>query len=182
MVDLNPKSRIKIGVNKAQIKYIAGRNKNLSFEDVKDIIINLLKEVLNLTLGNMEIWIEQKVPERTGQLKNNLLLNLKSSRVSGAVLRLIVGTAINYADEVNQMTTSQVRHTGTWYEHSGKRAYAYYGGHYGKIFLDDPRAEGNFFDKLLVFAQERIIINLARTKAKYTAQISARQLTKLQVN
>lgn len=180
-MSLNPKTRLKVGVNKAQIKYIAGRVDNLSYEDVKDIIENLLREVLNLTLGNIEIWIEEKVPKRTGQLRDNLLLNLKSSRVNNGILRMIIGTAINYASEVNEYTTAQVRHFNTDREHSGKYAYAYYGGHYGRIHLNDPKAEGQFFVKLLEFAHQRILINLARTAAKYKAQISARQLKVLEV-
>ena len=180
-MSLNPKTRLKVGVNKAQIKYIAGHVDNLSYEDVKDIIENLLREVLNLTLGNIELWIEEKVPKRTGQLRDNLLLNLKSSRVNNGILRMIIGTAINYASDVNEMTTAMVRHFNTDREHSGKKAYAYYGGHYGPIHLNDPKAEGQFFVKLLEFAHQRILINLARTAAKYRAQISARQLQVLQV-
>ena len=99
---------------------------------------------------------------------------------------MVIGTAINYAAEVNEYSTAQVRHFGTWREHSGKMAYAYYGGHVGprgtgKIYLDDPKAEGQFFVKLLEFAHQRILINLARTAAKYKAQISVRQLQVLQV-
>lgn len=184
MVNTTPKTRLKVGVNKAQIKYIAGRVDNLSYEDVKDIIENLLREVLNLTLGNIELWIEERVPKRTGQLQENLLRHLKSSRVSRGILRIVIGTAINYAADVNEMTTAMVRHHGTWREHSGKKAYAYYYGHPGNppvVFLDDPKAEGQFFEKLLTFAYDRVLINLARTAAKYKAQISARQLQVLQV-
>ena len=166
-MSLNPKVKAKVGVTKSQIKYIAGRRDDLTYDQVFAIIQKILEEVLEITLRNLEFWIEERVPKRTGQLQKNLLLNLKSSRVRNGILRLIIGTAINYAEEVNQMSSAQVRHHGTWKEHSGKWAYAYYGGHYGKIFLDDPKAEGNFFEKLVAFAKRRIIINLATIKKKY---------------
>ena len=166
-MSLRPKTRSKVGVKKDHIRYIAGQHDNLTYEQVLALIEKMLMEILNLTLGNLELWIETHVPKRTGQLRDNLLRNLKSSRVRDGIMRLIIGTNIDYATDVNQMSTAQVRHSGTWREHSGKKAYAYYYGHYGPIYLEDPEAEGNFFDKLIEFAKERITINLARTKAKY---------------
>ena len=163
----------KIGVQKAQIKYIAGKTKNLTYEQVLDIIISLLNEVLELTLTDMEEWIKKYVPKRTGQLRDNLLRNIRSSRVRNGILRLIIATSIDYAAKVNEMTTAQVRHAGTDREHSGKKAYAYYWGHYGPITLDDPKAIGNFFDNLVEYAKDRVLINLAKMKHKYTIMKSA---------
>jgi len=161
----------KIGVKKAQIKYIAGKNKNLSYEQVLDIIISLLEEILELTLIDLEDWIETYVPKRTGQLRDNLLRNIRSSRVRNGVLRIIIATSIDYAEKVNEMTTAQVRHTDTDREHSGKKAYAYYYGHYGPITLDDPYAVGGFFEELVEFAKDRVIMNLAKMKSKYTTMV-----------
>ena len=60
------------------------------------------------------------------------------------------------------MTTKQVRH-------SGEIGYAYYYGEYGKIILNDPEAIGGFFDYLIEFAKERVLINLMKVKKKYQA-------------
>ena len=161
----------KIGVKKAQIKYIAGKNKNLSYEQVLDIIISLLEEILELTLIDLEDWIETYVPKRTGQLRDNLLRNIRSSRVRNGVLRIIIATSIDYAEKVNEMSTAQVRHEGTWREHSGKKASAYYWGANGPIFLDDPEAVGGFFDLLVEYAKDRVFINLSKMKSKYTTMV-----------
>lgn len=161
----------KIGVQKAQIKYIAGKNKNLSYEQVLEIIITLLEEILELTLTDLEEWIEKYVPKRTGQLRDNLLRNIRSSRVRNGVLRIIIATSIDYAEKVNEMSTAQVQHESTDREHSGKKAYAYYWGHYGPIILDDPDAIGSFFDELTEYAKARVIINLSKMKSKYTTMV-----------
>ena len=162
----------KIGIKKAAIKYIAGKNINLSYEDVLKVINDILNEVHVAVLEDMEDWIEVKVPKRTGQLRANLIQNIQSSRVRNGVLRIIIATSIDYASKVNEMTTSQVMHGGTHKEHSGKWAYAYYYGHYGRIFLLDPGAVGNFFDALVEFAKERALFHLARTTSIYKGQVS----------
>ncbi len=162
----------KIGIKKAAIKYIAGKNVNLSYEDVLKVINDILNEVHVSVLADMEEWINEKVPKRTGQLRDNLLRNIQSSRVRDGVLRIIIATSIDYASKVNEMSTSQVQHRGTWKEHSGKWAYAYYYGNYGRIFLDDPSAVGGFFDALVEYAKERALFHLARTVSIYKGQVS----------
>jgi len=84
------------------------------------------------------------------------------------------------------MSTRQVRHS-SWFEHSkrGKygyfekyrkkkpkrrRAYAYYYGHHGRIFLEDPDAIGNFWNKLILFLQKRSMINLNIAAQRYLGQ------------
>ncbi len=166
------RSTTKIGIKKAAIKYIAGKDKDLTYEDVLKLITDILNEIHSSVLAEMEEWIKVKVPKRTGQLRDNLIRNIQSSRVRAGVLRIIIATSIDYASEVNEMTTGQVQHSGTWKEHSGKTAYAYYYGNYGKIFLDDPRAIGGFFDKLVEFAKERAMFHLARITMKYKGQVS----------
>ena len=171
MIIISLRKTTRIGVQKAQIKYIVGKTKGLTYEQVLSIIKSLLEEVLELTLTDMEEWIREKVPKRTGQLRDNLLKNIRSSRVKKGVLRLIIATSIDYAKEVNEMTTAQVRHSGTTREHSGKKAYAYYYGHYGPITLDDPEAIGNFFDILVEYAKDRVLINLAKMQSKYKTMV-----------
>lgn len=161
----------KIGVKKAQIKYIAGKTKNLNYEQVLEIIKTFLEEILELTLLDMEEWIETYVPKRTGQLRQNLIDNIQSSRVRAGVLRIIIATSIDYASKVNEMSTVQVQHDSTDREHSGKKAYAYYYKHYGPITLDDPEAIGSFFDALVEYAKERVFFNLAKMKSKYMTMV-----------
>ena len=94
----------------------------------------------------------------------------------------IIGTHLNYAAKVNAMSTSQVRHSGSWFEHSGARAYAYYGPYkrrgtkvgkrrmgIGKryrgpsnyrIFLYDPDAIGGFWDAMLKYLEARILFHI----------------------
>ncbi len=166
------RSTTKIGIKKAAIKYIAGKDKDLTYEDVLKLITDILNEIHSSVLADMEDWINVKVPKRTGQLRDNLIQNIQSSRVRAGVLRIIIATSIDYASEVNEMTTGQVQHGGTHKEHSGKTAYAYYYGHYGKIFLLDPGAIGGFFDSLVKFAKERAMFHLARITMKYKGQVS----------
>jgi len=161
----------KIGIKKAAIKYIAGTRDDLSYNDVLEIINKILNEVHSSVLADMEEWIEDKVPKRTGQLRDNLIQNIQSSRVRNGVLRIIIATSIDYAKKVNEMSTKQVMHGGTHKEHSGKWAYAYYYGHYGRIFLLDPGAIGGFFDKLVEFAKERALFHLARLAQQYRGVI-----------
>lgn len=165
------RSTTKIGIQKARIEYIVGKTKGLNYEQVIEIIKSFLEEILELTLVDMEAWIETYVPKRTGQLRDNLLRNIRSSRVRDGVLRIIISTSIDYAEKVNEMTTAQVQHEGTDREHSGKKAYAYYYGHYGPITLNDPDAIGSFFDELVAFAKERVFMNMAKMKSKYTTMV-----------
>jgi len=147
---------VKIGLSKDQIEYIA-RGSNYTYEEVLDIIRAILTDTLNGVTADIEQWIDKAVPKRTGQLRDNLKANLKSSNVQKGLLRIILRTHVDYASDVNQMSTSQVRH-------HGEVGYAYYYGHYGKIILSDPSAEGNFFDKMITFARERIAVNLVQAK------------------
>jgi len=154
----------KVGIKADAIKYIVAHSK-LTSAQVKAIFQQVLERTLSDTKFELTQWINSKVPKRTGQLRESLLRELNSSRVTGTILYLVIGAMVPYATQVNAYTTSNVRHLGTMYEHSGKKAYANYGGHHGPIYLDDPRAVGQFWDKLMTFIKERLFINLA--KAKY---------------
>jgi len=153
--------REKVGLPVIQIKYIAKGNK-LSFEEVLALMHNMLLYVLDELLVELEVWIKEKVPKATGQLQDNLLANLKSSTVKKGLMRVVLGTDIGYAQEVADMSTAQVRH-------SGEIAYAYYYGKSGKIILDDPQAIGNFWKELIAYAQERRTNILQRAIDEYFA-------------
>jgi len=158
-------SQISISVDKKQIRYIAG-NLSLTYDQVKQMIEDVLNITLQLTITDLEAWIgsvygsEGHVPKRTGTLRKTLLDWLHGSNVYQGIMRLILRTDLPYAQDVNAMTASNVRHTG-------EQGYVYYPnqmGMRGPVWLDDPRAEGNFFDKLVAFAKERIKVNIVKAK------------------
>ena len=172
---------LKYGIKSRDIKQIAQKNPNLTAKEAEEIIAKILEETTKLVLKDLKKWINKFVPKRTGQLRKNLLLNLKSSRIKGYIMRIIVRTSIDYAAQVNAYSTAQVRHKKAKREHSvsyttkkGKKhhpyAYAYYGGHYGRITLNDPMAIGKFFDKMVIFTIKIILFHLVKVKRKYSAR------------
>ena len=148
-----------MGLSDTEIKYIAG-SYELTYDEVLDQVQELLKDILQNTTIELIEWIKKKVPKRTGQLRHSLIANLESSRVQKGLMRIILGTNIDYAKFVTDMSTSQVAH-------SGEVGYAYYYGNYGRITLNDPEAIGHFFRELIFYAKERTQLNLAKAKAKY---------------
>lgn len=142
----------------------------LSGQDLK-ILEAILNFTLKATLKDMRTWIAHFVPKRTGQLRFTLNQNMKSSWVSKGILRMILGTHVDYAKDVNKMTTSQVRHhSGREHRKKGqpKRwAYAYYWKHHGRIFLNDPQAIGHFYDKMLIYLKARVLINLTAAQKQF---------------
>ena len=145
------------------------------------LIKSVLNETLQKTLADLREWIMHKVPKRTGQLRFSLLKKLESSKVRNETLVFIIGTQLNYARKVNQMSTSEVAHS-SHKEHSGQWAYAYYYSHrrrgpkvgqrrakIGKryrgssnyrIFLYDPDAIGNFWGAMLKYLEMRALYHL----------------------
>ena len=178
-MSIRPSAKAKVGISVDDIKYIVGKS-SYTYEEVVTTIRNLLGMVLRETIHDIELWIDNKVPKRTGALRKNLKLMLRTSKVVGNIMKLIIGTSIEYAERVNEYTTGQVRHFDTTREHSGKKAYSPGGI---PIRLNDPQAVGFFYDKLLEFTKERVLINLA--KAKYiitnSSDLTSRQLTKVEV-
>jgi hypothetical protein len=186
---------LKYGIKPRDIKQIAQKNPNLTVKEAEKIIKKILEETTDLVLKDIRKWVSKFVPKRTGQLRKNLLLNLKSSRIKGYIMNIIVRTSIDYAAQVNAYSTAQVRHRNAKREHyvdyrtKGKKyktkggktrtskgrahhpyAYAYYGGHYGRIVLNDPMAIGEFFDKMIIFTIKTILFHLVKVKKKYSAR------------
>lgn len=181
-----PRTKAQIKVGPDLIQYIAG-NRKMKYDQVKNFIQNALNECLERTIADMEDWIKNHVPKRSGDLIESLLKFLRRSRpppataseLRGVRLILGVGANIDYAKYVNRMVMANVRHFNTWLEHSGKKAYSK-----GKpVLLNDSRAVGYFFDKMVEHGKERLKINLA--KAKYelqnTTNITSRNISKIQV-
>lgn len=157
MATITPATRFKVGIPKTQITYIA-KNVHLNYQDVLLRIRTMLNDLLVAILDDLTLWIKTYVPKRTGQLQENLIRHLESSTVitKGNLLRIVLGTNIDYAEAVNEMVTTQVRHMG-----EVVRVY-YYGYHGEKIVLNDPEAVGHFFDELLKYAKERVLLLMTR--------------------
>ena len=156
-----------IGISKDVISYVAGRLQ-MTYAETLILITTILQDTLDWTIIDVEGWITEFVPKRTGQLQNNLILNLHSSFIKNkTMIRLVLKTFIDYAGDVDAYSDAQVQHNATWFEHSGERAYAYYGGHHGAIFLDDPEAVGGFMSKLQEFAKGRALFNLTKAQMKF---------------
>lgn len=160
-MSIAPSTKIKVGLPTIEIKHLA-KNNEMSYDEILQTIHDMLLYVLDELTHELEIWIESKVPKRTGQLRDSLIANLHSSRVKLGLMRVILGTHLSYAEDVADMSTTQVRH-------SGEEGYAYYYGHYGKIILWDPEAIGNFWEELLKYAQERTMFILQRAIDEYFA-------------
>ena len=153
--------RVKKGATVVEIKFLAKGNA-LTFEEILALYHNMLLYVLDELLFELRIWINTKVPKRTGQLRENMLRHLKTSTVKKGLMRLVLGTNIDYAPKVAEMTTGQVRHTG-------EIGYAGYYGVTGPISLNDPEAIGNFWEELLKYADERTNFILQRAIDEYFA-------------
>ena len=158
-----------VTISKANVNRLAKQGQMTSRQFVI-LIKAVLNETLQRTLEDIRLWILKYVPKRTGQLRFTLLKKLESSKVRRETLVFIIGSNLDYARSVNQMSTSQVRHN-SHKEHSGEWAYAYYYSHkrrgpkvgqrrrkVGKkykgpsnyrIFLYEPNAIGSFWDELI---------------------------------
>ena len=138
---------------KTTIKYVYGRKKVDTIEEVATDIQKLLDEALETIITEIEIWINIKVPMLTGDLRESLVFFLNRSKpppitageLRGIRLVLGVGAEIFYAKYVNKMTTAQVRHP------------------------IDPRAIGFYHDHMVTFGKERFKINV--DKAGYKFQV-----------
>lgn len=158
------KTHYEVGINKGDITFIAGNQTKLNYQQVNQLVGNILDQTLDLTIMDLELWIDSKVAKRTGKLRKDLKLELNSSFVRNTLLKLKLGTHISYAKFVNEMTMATVRHVS-------EKGYAYYGGHHGPIILNDPRAIGFFFAKMLEYAKERLEYNFVKAKAMYLGDV-----------
>ena len=121
----------------------------------REIIFNAIKDTKTYTIN----WIHKFVPKRTGQLRDNLIEWINNHWMLGTMDRntiIDLVTNIEYATDM----TGDVVHTGTWYEHSGAPAMAFYYGYNGRIFLDDPTAIINWYFIIEDFVREELTKNI----------------------
>ena len=166
-----PRTYAKVKGTEQLITFVAGRRKLYTPEQVKTYAQELLDEALQITIEETKIWVNTFVPKRSADLRVSLIKYLERSipptsaqgELRGIRLILGAGAEINYAEYVDEFTTAQVKHTGTWREHSGKRAYSK--GH--RAFLSDPKAVGGYHDKMVDYARERLRTNIAKVILKF---------------
>ncbi len=151
--------RTKTGLPVIKIRYLA-KSSPLTYDEITALLHSMFLYILNELMFELRIWIKTKVPKRTGQLRDNLLKHLESSNVKKGLMRLVLGTDIQYAPDVADYSTRQVRH-------SGEIGYAYYYGESGRMVLNDPQAIGNFWEELIEYAQERRMFITRRAIDEY---------------
>ena len=162
-----PRTRAYIPIKELDIKYVIGKSK-LTYEQVVEFIMDIMNETLELTIKEIEEWIDEFVPKRSGDLREDLKEFLNKSKPPPTTVgelrnvRLILGAGkdVKYAKYVIEMTDAMVQHDATWFEHSGKRAYS----KGERVFLDDPHARGKFFEMMVIYGIERLRMNLSKIK------------------
>jgi len=107
----------------------------------KEELLVIFNEILFNTLKATKIaaldWINRYVPKRTGQLRDSLIDWMNTHWIVDDVgLKASLHSDVEYAFDI----AGDPAHSGTWYEHSGAPATAYYYHHFGRVFLDDPTA------------------------------------------
>jgi len=151
--------RLKKGATLAQIKlYVKGTA--MTQEEALTVFHAMLIYVLDQIKKELKAWILKFVPKRTGQLQDNMLRQLESSSVKKGLMRLVLGTNIDYAPKVAEMSTSQVAH-------DQEVGYAYYWGASGRLILDDPDAIGDFWEELKKYTIESLQSILARAIGEF---------------
>ena len=136
---------------KEGMTFMLGRKECKTLEEVKMVAQKWLNAALEMTILEMEIWIDSKVAMLTGAMRKSLTDMLHKSRPPPITaseirdIRLVLGVSADvfYAKYVNKMTTSNVRHA------------------------IDPRAEGFYHDKMVEFGQERFYANLRKAKNEF---------------
>ena len=146
------------GIRMPEIKKLA-KKYDMKVRAVEKLFNNLLRDVhINVT-KQIRAWIKRKVPKMTGRLRFDLWSHVKDSYVRKCIIRIFIHTSVEYAKRVNEFSTANVRHV-----HVRKR----YRGRI--IILNDPAAVGHFFDKMVIFAIQRIEISIERFKVKHASK------------
>jgi len=136
------------------IKYLAKSNLVL-YPDILLIFDDMLYYILDEIKVELIQWINSKVPKRTGQLRDLMINHLELSTIQNGILKLEIGSFVDYMTELNLMSTSQVRHFG-------EMGWAEYYGYNGEVWLYDPLAIGSFWDKFITFTLDRLTFIIHR--------------------
>jgi hypothetical protein len=164
-----------INITEPKIHYLIGATK-LDYQGVMFLVDDIMTKTLEYTITDIEEWISIYVAKRTGQLQDSLIRFLKTSAWVNNKLKLILGTDLEYAQYVNNMSSNQVRH-------SGEIGKAYYYGFFGDVLLDDPMAQGGFWGLLRMEGKRSLKDNFARVRMEICGGlgISARPIATIRV-
>lgn len=140
--------------------YYLAKSNLVSYPILSIIFDDMLYYILDEMKTELIQWIGDKVPKRTSQLRDMMIKHLELSTIQNGLLKLEIGSLVDYMTELNLMTTSRVSHFGEW-------GWADYYGYDGKVWLYDPLAIGNFWDKLITFTLNRLNFITQRAVDEY---------------
>jgi len=132
-------------------------NLHMEHAEVLELLTQIMEKTIQYTVPEIEQWIKEYVPKRTGQLQNSLLDSINMTEWTGQQLRLILFTDVEYATELNNRKDIQI-------QHNNEIGSAYYYGHYGKLILNDPKAQYGFMGLLKMFARQHLKDNFKRAR------------------
>ena len=150
---------IEKGLGIPELQYLAKSNL-VSYPILLQIFDDMLLYIKDEVIFELTMWINLKVPKRTGQLRDTLIDTLNTSTAGTGELKIELGSFVEYASDVDIMRTFKVRHFNEW-------GTAYYYGHSGRILLNDPFAVGEFWERLQVHAHERLSFITQRASDEY---------------
>lgn len=141
-------------------------DKKVNPDDAYGIVEEAIDRALLMTKIDTINTDLEMVPKRTGQLRDTIMRSINSWNVNinfGTLLEWGINLDLDYAYNIQ----GNPKHKGTYYEHSGKLATAYYYGFHGKVWLEDPRASIDWDNELRTF----IIVDL---KKNFQIELSGR--------
>jgi len=147
----------------SEISYKVGSSK-LTYEQLMKAFDEVLDKSLQYTKPIITNWIRKYVAKRTGQLQDSLIERLNLSSYLNNVLKLLLGTKVEYASDVNKMSSKKLKHFNEW-------GYAYYYGYNGLLKLNDPEALDDFFGNLIKESKRVLIENFNKSKLEVFGQI-----------
>ncbi len=119
-------------------------------DEYLDLIYACYQDTFDATKEDVLRRAAERVPVRTGQLLDSVIrcINTRWS-IDNDNVHLEIGSDVKYAYDL----VGEPAHGATWFEHDGRWAYAYYYGHSGKIYLNDPNAvidwQNDLFDYMM---------------------------------
>ena len=140
MKPLGPKLIFEVFPTHKYYMYIRARKSYGDHMAVIKAIRKAMQKVLDDLVKYGKIIINKYVPEETGDLRKSMIDSLEKSKVRGMTIKVELDTGnIQYANPVNNMPESKIRHDMGKNKQIGRRS--------GK-YLHDPKAIENWFQHI----------------------------------
>jgi hypothetical protein len=167
--DPRPIAEVKVTISR--IKAVA-KGQDVTRSEAESEIEKILERALMLTLQDGHDFIDTYVPCRTGKLRASLHRQLDNSYVYGTILKLIMGSSINYVPFVDAMSNSHLQHFGNSVRYNGQ-----------DIELYDPQAQKHFMGYLIMKLRQKLRQHLQEARKYEAVQLgaTAKPLTTLTV-